>query len=363
MRLRFLKMKKHNFSAGPAILPQEVLKQAAVAVLDFKGTGLSVLEVSHRSKEIVEVIEEAESLTRKLLNVPRNYEVLFLTGGASSQFFMTAMNLLGPNQKAGYINTGSWSTKAIKEARNFGEVVEIASSKDKNFSYIPKKFSVPAGLRYLHVTSNNTIFGTQWKRFPNVSIPLVCDMSSDIFSRPIDVKKFAIIYAGAQKNLGPAGTTLVIVKKSLLGKVNRVIPTMLDYRTHIEKDSAFNTPPVYAIYVSLLTMRWLMEQGGVEVMEKKNKKKAKVLYDEIDRNSLFVGTVEKSDRSLMNVPFVMKNDKLNDRFLQAASKAGCVGLKGHRSVGGFRASIYNAMSLHSVNVLVDLMKEFENKYG
>jgi phosphoserine aminotransferase len=356
-------MKKHNFSAGPAILPQEVLKHAAVSVLDFSGTGLSVLEVSHRSKEVVEVIEEAEALTRKLLNVPRNYAVLFLSGGASSQFYMTAMNLLGSGQKAGYINTGSWSTKAIKEARNFGEVIEVASSKDKNFNYIPKKYKIPVGLKYLHITSNNTIFGTQWKRFPNVDIPLVCDMSSDIFSRPVDVKKFAIIYAGAQKNLGPAGTTLVIVKKSLLGKVKRVIPTMLDYRTHIDKNSAFNTPPVYAIYVSMLTMRWLMEQGGVEPMEKRNKKKAKVLYDEIDRNPLFDGTVEKADRSLMNVPFVMKNEKLNGKFLQAAAKAGCVGLKGHRSVGGFRASIYNAMSLHSVNVLVDLMKQFESKYA
>jgi len=356
-------VKKHNFFAGPAILPASVLEAAKEAVKDFSGMGLSILEISHRSKEFVAVMDEAFSSTRELLNLNDDYEVLFLTGGASSQFFMSAMNLLPQDGKAGYINTGAWSTKAIKEAKLFGTIEEIASSKDKNFSYIPKGYKVDEDLAYLHLTSNNTISGTQMHEWPDTKVPFLCDMSSDIFSRPIDINRFGMIYAGAQKNLGPAGTTLAIIRKDMLGKIKRQVPTMLDYNTHISKGSSFNTPPVYPIYVCMLTMRWLKANGGVEAMEVKNKEKAAILYNEIDRNSLFKGAAATEDRSLMNVTFVMNNSELEESFLTACTEAGCMGVKGHRSVGGFRASIYNAMPKESVQVLVDVMKDFENRMG
>ncbi len=356
-------MKKHNFYAGPAILPQTVMQQASEAAIEFGGSGLSILEISHRSKEFAAVMEEIISSTKELLALPKDYEVLFLTGGASSQFFMTAMNLLPPDGNACYVDTGAWSTKALKEARAFGGVSLLASSKDKNYSYVPKDYAIPSDATYLHLTSNNTIFGTQLKEFPKVKAPIVCDMSSDIFSRPLDIKKFGVIYAGAQKNLGPAGVTLVIVKKDLLNKVDRAIPTMLDYNTHIKKESTFNTPPAFPIYVSMLTMRWLKKNGGVAAMEKKNKEKAAILYKEIDTNQLFEGAAAIEDRSLMNVTFLLKDNKLESGFLDACAAAGCVGIKGHRSVGGFRASIYNAMPKSSVQVLVDVMNDFGKKHG
>ena len=358
-------MKKHNFFAGPAILPAPVLKEAAKAVKNFADTGLSILEISHRSKPFVAVMDEAVVLVKELLNLNDQWEVLFLTGGASSQFFMTAMNLLPQGETAAYLDTGTWSSKAIKEAKIFGNIEVTASSKDKNYSYIPRKYSVPKDARYLHLTSNNTIFGTQIQRFPKVRMPIVCDMSSDIFSRPLDMEQFGLIYAGAQKNMGPAGTTLVIVRKDLLGKVERTIPTMLDYNTHIKKNSSFNTPPVYPIYVSMLTLRWVKENGGLEAMQRKNKSKAKLIYGEIDRNPLFEGVVEKRDRSLMNVTFNMAEGHAEkaDAFLKACAAAGCMGLAGHRSVGGFRASIYNAMPRNSVKVLTEVMQEFEKTHG
>lgn len=356
-------IKKQNFSAGPAILPAPVIAEAAAAAADWNGSGLSILEISHRSKEFVAVMEEAESLTRELLQVSDDYAVLFLTGGASSQFYMTAHNLLGENDRAYYVNTGTWSTKAIKEAKLYGQVVEVASSADTNFSYIPKGYDIPADARYLHLTSNNTIFGTQYQQFPDVSVPIVSDMSSDIFSRPFDVNRFGLIYAGAQKNLGPAGVTLVLVRKDLLGKVNRDIPTMLNYETHIKKGSAFNTPPVYPIFVSMLTMRWIKQHGGVAAMAERNEAKADLIYQEIDRNPLFVGAAAKEDRSRMNATFVMHHTDLEGAFLEAATNAGCVGIKGHRSVGGFRASIYNAMPIEGVQTLVDVMQEFARQHA
>ncbi|MEM6321805.1 MAG: 3-phosphoserine/phosphohydroxythreonine transaminase [Bacteroidota bacterium] len=356
-------MKKHNFFAGPAILPKEVMRQASKATLNFADMGLSVLEISHRSKQFAAVLEEAESLTRELLEVSDDYAVLFLTGGASSQFYMSAMNLLAKDGTAAYVDTGAWSTKAIKEAKLFGNVEVLASSKDKNYSYIPKRYKVPTDATYLHLTSNNTIFGTQHNWWPATDVPFVCDMSSDIFSRPLDISRFGLIYAGAQKNLGPAGVTLVIVRKDLLGKVNREIPTMLDYNTHIAKGSAFNTPPAFPIYVSMLTMRWIKSKGGVAEMEKKNRSKANLLYKTIDNNPLFYGTAAKQDRSKMNVTFLLHNPDLTDKFLTACDEAGCVGVKGHRSVGGFRASIYNAMSRSSVKVLTEVMNDFAEKHG
>jgi len=355
--------KKHNFFAGPAIIPAPVLKQAAAAVENFADMGLSILEISHRSAQFTEVMDNAVSLTKELLNINDDYEVLFLTGGASSQFYMTAMNILPSDGTAGYVDTGTWSTKAIKEAKHFGNVEVVASSADKNFSYIPKEYSLPSNLNYLHLTSNNTIFGTQMKSFPKLPIPLVCDMSSDIFSREFDINKFGIVYAGAQKNLGPAGTTLVIVRKDLLGKVERAIPTMLDYNTHIKKNSSFNTPPAYPIYVCMLTMQWLKDNGGVPAMAAKNEAKGKLLYDEIDNNPLFKGVAAKEDRSLMNVTFNLHNEELAPAFLEDCAAAGCVGVKGHRSVGGFRASIYNAMPIESVQVFVDVMRDFRSKFG
>lgn len=352
-------MKIHNFSAGPAILPQVVLEEAAKAVEHYENSGLSILEMSHRSKEIVAVMEEAQQLVKQLLNLGDDYSVLFLTGGASSQFFMVAMNLLNEQEKACYVNTGTWSTKAIKEVSNFGKVEVLASSEDDNFTHIPKDWAVPADAKYLHLTSNNTIYGTQYQAFPATDAILVADMSSDIFSREFDASQFGLIYAGAQKNLGPAGTTLVIVRNDILGTVERAIPTMLDYRTHIKKASSFNTPPVYPIYVCLLTLRWLQGQGGLKAVEATNKKKAALLYDEIDRNPFFRGTAAKEDRSLMNVTFIADNKAHEEAFLAYCTANGVSGIKGHRSVGGFRASIYNAMPMESVEFLVNLMKNFK----
>ena len=353
-------MKKHNFYAGPSILPEFTKQRTAEAAMDFAGTGLSVMEVSHRSKEFVAVMDQAQALVKELLHVPDGYSVLFLQGGASTQFLMVPYNLLG--KKAAYLNTGSWASKAIKEAKLFGEVVEVASSKDGNFNYIPKGYDVPADAEYFHITSNNTIYGTELLTEPEVGMPLVADMSSDIFSRPIDVSKYAVIYAGAQKNLGPSGATLVIVKDDALGKVDRPIPTMLDYRTHIDKGSMFNTPATLPVFASLQTLIWLKEQGGVEAMEKVNIEKANLLYSELDRNKLFTPTVtDPTDRSRMNVTFVMTPEytELESEFLSFATERGMIGIKGHRSVGGFRASIYNAMPLESVKALVEAMQEFE----
>jgi len=353
-------MKKHNFYAGPSILPEFTKEKTAEAILNFAGTGLSVMEVSHRSKEFVAVITQAMDLVKELLQVPDGYSVLFLQGGASLQFLMAPYNLL--ETKAAYLNTGSWASKAIKEARFLGEVVEVASSKDKNFSYIPKNYQVPADVDYFHYTSNNTIYGTEILVDPVSPVPLVSDMSSDIFSRPIDVSKYALIYAGAQKNLGPSGATLVIVKNDLLGKVSRPIPTMLDYRVHIENDSMFNTPGTVPVFGCLQTLIWLKEQGGVEAIEKINKAKAELLYAEIERNKMFASTIpDPADRSRMNVIFVMAPEyaELEKAFNDFAISRGMIGLKGHRSVGGFRASLYNAMPIESVQALVDVMKEFE----
>ncbi|MFO8001962.1 MAG: 3-phosphoserine/phosphohydroxythreonine transaminase [Marinilabilia sp.] len=356
-------MKKHNFYAGPSILPEYTIKNTADAVRDFAGTGLSVMEVSHRSKEFVAVMDEARALFKELLNVPGDYEVIFLGGGASTQFCMVPFNLM--NKKAAYLNTGSWASKAQKEAGFFGEVVEVASSKDTNYNYIPKNYKVPADADYFHITTNNTIYGTEIKKDLDVNVPLVADMSSDIFSRPVDVSKYAIIYGGAQKNLAPAGVTFVVVKKDILGKVDRNIPTMLDYRTHIDKESMFNTPPVLPVYSALQTLKWLKDQGGVAAMQKKNQEKADLLYNEIDRNKLFKATVtEEEDRSLMNICFIMNDEyaDLEKDFLDFATNKGMVGIKGHRSVGGFRASTYNALPLESVKALVDAMQEFEKKH-
>ena len=353
-------MKKHNFYAGPSILPEYTKQKVAEAAIDFAGTGLSVMEISHRSKEFIAVMDEAVALVKELLKVPEGYSVLFLQGGASLQFLMAPYNLM--KSKAAYLNTGSWASKAMKEAKAFGEVVEVASSKDKNFNYIPKKFDVPADVDYLHITTNNTIFGTEIKTDLNVPARLVADMSSDIFSRPIDVAKYDLIYAGAQKNLGPSGATLVIVKNDALAKTGRAVPTMLDYETHIKNDSMFNTPSTIAVFACLQTLVWLKENGGVEAIEKVNIAKAELLYGELDRNKLFVPTVPVADdRSRMNVTFVMAEgfDALEKEFNDFAAAKGMVGLKGHRSVGGFRASIYNALPLESVQALVDAMKEFE----
>ncbi len=353
-------MKKHNFYAGPSILPQFTIQQTAEAIVDFAGTGLSVMEISHRSKQFVAVMEEAMALVKELLKVPEGYSVLFLQGGASLQFLMAPYNLL--NKKAAYLNTGVWASKAIKEAKMMGEIVEVASSKDANFNYIPKGFNVPDDVDYLHITTNNTIYGTELLTDLDVSVPLVADMSSDILSRPMDVSKYDLIYAGAQKNLGPSGATLVIVKNEALGKGTRPIPTILNYQTHIDNDSMFNTPSTVAVFGCLQTLRWLKENGGLEAIEKQNIEKAKILYDEIDRNKMFQSTVpNKEDRSRMNVCFVMTPEfvELEKEFETFAASQGMIGLKGHRSVGGFRASIYNAMPVDSVKALVKTMQEFE----
>ncbi|MFP2994650.1 3-phosphoserine/phosphohydroxythreonine transaminase [Spongiivirga sp. MCCC 1A20706] len=353
-------MKKHNFSAGPCVLPKEVMQKAAEAVVELNGSGLSLIEISHRSKDFVDIMEKARSLALELLNLQgKGYKALFLQGGASMEFLMVAYNLL--SKKAGYVNTGTWSSKAIKEAKLFGDIVEVASSKDKNFNYIPKNFSVPEDLDYLHLTSNNTIFGTQIKEFPTTNVPLVCDMSSDIFSRQLDFTKFDLIYAGAQKNMGPAGTTLVIIKEDILGKVERQIPSMLDYQVQLSKGSMFNTPPVFAVYTSMLTMEWLKTNGGVAAIEEINEKKANLIYSEIELNPLFDGFAAKEDRSNMNATFSLTRDDLTETFNAMWKEAGVNGLNGHRSVGGYRASMYNALSLESVGVLVDVMSELERK--
>ena len=355
-------MKKHNFYAGPSILSQYAIDRAAEAVRDFDGTGLSILEISHRSKEFQAVIDEAAALFKELLDIPEGYKVLFLGGGASLQFCMVPFNLL--RHKAAYLDTGTWANKAIKEARLFGEVDVVASSKDANYTFVPKDFTVPADADYFHITTNNTIYGTELRRDLDVAVPMVADMSSDIFSRPIDVKKYDLIYGGAQKNLAPAGVTFVIVKEEALGKVERAIPTMLDYRTHVDKGSMFNTPPVYAIYVALQTLRWYREQGGVEAQQKLDEAKAARLYEAIDASRIFTGTVVSEDRSIMNVCFVMKPEykELEADFAAFAAERGIVGVKGHRSVGGFRASLYNALPMSSVEFLIDTMKEFEAKH-
>ncbi len=355
-------MKKYNFSAGPSILDESVIKNAASAVLDYEGTGLSILEVSHRGKEFVATMEEARQTMRELLHIPEGYEVLFLGGGASLQFTQVAMNLL--KNKAVYINSGTWAAKAMKEAKLFGEVVEF-SSKDDNYIWYPKPWNeIPEDADYLHFTSNNTVYGTQYRQDPDVKCRLVGDMSSDIFTREIDFSKYDLIYGGAQKNIGPAGATFVIVRRDALGHVDRPLPTMLDYRTHVEKDSMFNTPPVFPIYVALQTMKWYKELGGVKVLEKICTEKADMLYNEIDRNKLFRGTVNEEDRSMMNVCFVMADEykELNDEFFKFATERGITSFKGHRTVGGFRASLYNAMPKEGVQYLVDLMKEFERSH-
>ena len=352
-------MKKHNFSAGPSILPEEVLEKSSKAVLDFDD-GLSLIEISHRSKAFIDVMENARSLAIELLGLEgKGYKALFLQGGANTQFLAVALNLL--EKRAGYLNTGTWSDKAIKEARMHQEVLEIASSKEANFNYIPKGYSIPSDLDYFHCTSNNTIFGTQMKEFPSIDIPLVCDMSSDIFSRTLDFSKFDLIYAGAQKNMGPAGTTLVVVKEDILGKVTRQIPSMMDYKVQIGKDSMFNTPPVFAVYTSMLTLEWLKGLGGIEAIEKENFKKSRLMYSEIDLNPLFKGFAATEDRSTMNATFSLTDDKLKDTFDGLWKEAGINGLNGHRSVGGYRASMYNALPLGSVETLVEVMSELERK--
>jgi phosphoserine aminotransferase len=352
-------MKKHNFNAGPSILPREVIEKTAQAVLDFNGSGLSILEISHRAKDFQPVVDEAVALFKEILSIPEGYSVIFLGGGASLQFCMVPFNLM--EKKAAYLNTGTWASKALKEAKGFGETVEVASSKAANFNYIPRDFVIPADADYFHITTNNTIFGTELLKDIDSPVPLVADMSSDIFSRPLDVSKYALIYGGAQKNLAPAGLSFVIVKDDALGKVSRYIPSMLNYKIHIENGSMYNTPPVLPIYSAMETLRWIKANGGVAEMEKRNIAKAELLYNEIDRNPLFEGTAAVEDRSRMNVCFVMKPEyaELEAEFQKLANEKGIVGIKGHRSVGGFRASIYNAMPIESVQVLVDAMKEFE----
>ena len=354
-------MKKHNFSAGPCILPQSVMQKASEAILNFNNLNLSLIEISHRSKDFVEVMENARNLSLELLGLEnKGYKALFLQGGASLEFLMVANNLL--EKKAAYLNTGTWANKAIKEAKLFGELIEVGSSKDNNFNYIPKNYTIPSDVDYFHCTSNNTIFGTQINHFPKTDVVNVCDMSSDIFSRQMDFSQFDLIYAGAQKNMGPAGTTLVIVKEEILGKVSRTIPSMLDYQVHINKDSMFNTPAVFPVYVSMLTLEWLKDLGGISAIEKINNQKANLLYSEIDRNPLFKGFVaEKEDRSKMNATFNLTNDSLKEQFNSFWQEAGINGLNGHRSVGGYRASMYNALPIESVQVLVDVMKELERK--
>ena len=353
-------MKKHNFSAGPSILPREVIENTAQAVLDFNGMGLSVLEISHRSKDFQAVLDEAVALFKELLNIPEGYSVIFVGGGASMQFCMIPYNFL--EKKAAYLNTGVWSKKAIKEAKAFGEVVEVASSAATTFNYIPKDYTIPEDADYFHVTSNNTIYGTEIRKDLDSPVPMIADMSSDIFSRPVDVSKYICIYGGAQKNLAPAGATFVIVKDDALNKVSRYIPTMLQYQTHVDGGSMFNTPPVLPIYSALQTLRWIKKEGGVEEMQRRAKERADLLYGEIDRNKLFRATIaDPEDRSYMNICFVMNDEykELELEFMKFATERGMVGIKGHRSVGGFRASCYNAMPLESVQALVDCMQEFE----
>lgn len=354
-------MKKHNFYAGPSIMSQYTIDNTIEAIRDFAGTGLSILEISHRSKEFVAVMDEVQALFKELLDIPEGYEVIFVGGGASTQFCMVPYNLL--KTKAAYIDSGTWAHKAIKEAKLFGEVEVLASSEEANYTYYPKIENVPTDVDYLHITTNNTIYGTELRTDPDVPVRMVADMSSDIFSRPIDVSKYDIIYGGAQKNVSPAGVTFAIVRTDALGKVDRKIPTMLNYETHIKKGSMFNTPPVLPIYSALQTLKWYKSLGGVKALQKMDEEKAAVLYDAIDSSKMFVGTVREDSRSIMNVCFVMKPEykELEKDFIDFAGTKGIVGIKGHRSVGGFRASLYNALPLESVKVLVEAMKEFENK--
>lgn len=355
-------MKKHNYSAGPCILPQEVFEKSAQAILDFNQSGLSILEISHRSKDFVAVMEEARALVLELLGLEgKGYQALFLHGGASLEFLMVPYNLMKVNGKAAYLDTGTWASGAIKEARHFGETIVVASSKNENYNHIPKDYTIPSDADYFHCTSNNTIFGTQIKQFPQTQIPVVCDMSSDIFSRVLDFSQFDLIYAGAQKNMGPAGVTLVILKEEILGKTGREIPNMLNYQQHIAKESMYNTPPVFPIYASLLTLQWLKKQGGIATIEKINEAKATLLYAEIDRNPYFKGTAAVEDRSIMNATFLLEDEAHKDVFDTMWKEAGISGLNGHRSVGGYRASMYNALPLESVQVLVDVMQAFEQK--
>lgn len=355
-------MKKHNFNAGPCVLPQSAIESAIEAIRDFDGTGIGILEISHRTPGWERVMKETEELWKELLNVPEGYRVIFLGGGASTQFLDVPYNFL--NKKAAYLQTGVWAKKAAKEAKQFGEVEIVASSEDKNYSYIPKNYTIPTDADYFHITTNNTIYGTEIHTDMDSPVNLIADMSSDILSRPVDVSKYALIYGGAQKNVGPAGVTFVIVREDILGKTERHLPTMLDFRTHINDNSMFNTPPVFPIFVMHETLLWVKKLGGLEAMYKINKEKAELLYNEIDRNKMFVGTAAKEDRSLMNVCFVMNEDYKDKEadFMAFAKERGMVGIKGHRSVGGFRASIYNACPLESVQALVDCMKEFENNY-
>ena len=356
-------MKKHNFNAGPSILADEVIENAAKAVLDFNGTGLSLLSISHRSKDFDEVMAEADALFRELLHIPDNYKIIYLGGGASTYFYQIPANFLG--KKAGYVNTGVWSKKAIKEAKRYGEVEVLATSEDRNFTYIPKGFAIPTDLDYMHITTNNTIYGTEYHEDIDSPVPLIADMSSDILSRPVDVTKYAMIYGGAQKNLAPAGVAFGIIREDMLDRIVRDLPTMVNYRTHVENNSMFNTPPVFPIYVLKETLRWLKSIGGVPEIHRRNVAKAQLLYDEIDRNPLFRGTVEKQDRSLMNICFVMADgyEELAPVFMEEAKARGIVGIKGHRLVGGFRASCYNALPIESVQVLVDCMREFAEKHA
>ena len=357
-------MKKHNYSAGPSILPQEVFEKSAQAILDFNNSGLSILEISHRSKDFVAVMDEARALALELLGLEgKGYKALFLGGGASLEFLMVPYNLMKENGKAAYLDSGTWATAAIKEAKFFGETVIVGSSKEDNYNYVPKGYEIPADADYFHCTSNNTIFGTQMKEFPTTNVPVVCDMSSDIFSRVLDFSKFDIIYAGAQKNMGPAGAALVVIKEEILGKNGRAIPSMLDYAKHIKADSMYNTPPVFSVYASLLTLQWIKAKGGVAAVEKLNNAKAALLYGEIDRNPLFKGTAALEDRSNMNVTFLLTNPEHTETFDKMWKEAGISGIAGHRSVGGYRASMYNALPIESVQVLVDVMKEMERMRG
>ena len=356
-------MKIHNFSPGPAILPPSVIEQAAAGVLNLNGTGLSVLEMSHRSKDIVAVADEATALVKELIGLSDDYEVIWMTGGASTQFVLAAMNLLEEGKMAAYVDTGTWAAKSIEAARAFGTIDVLASSKSTTYDHIPSGWAVPESAEYLHITSNNTIYGTQYHWTPETDKPIVCDMSSDFLSRPIDFEKYGLIYAGAQKNIGSAGTTCVIIRKDMLGKVARTIPAMFDYRTFIKEKSMYNTPPVFSIYVSMLTMRWIKEMGGLAAMAAHNAQKAAILYNEIDSNPLFKGNVAVEDRSLMNVCFTMNDRALEPEFAKIAKENGIQGIEGHRSVGGFRASIYNAMPAESIQVLADLMQDFAQRKG
>ena len=357
-------MKVHNFSAGPSILPEEVMQQAAKAVLNLDETGLSILEISHRSPEFLAILAEAKSLVLELLDLPQNeYKVLFLQGGASMEFLRIPMNLMQKGGKAAYLNTGTWADNAVKEAKAFGEVIEVASSKDMHYSYIPKAYTIPIDADYFHCTSNNTIYGTQMRSFPETAIPFVCDMSSDIFSRMLNFSQFDLIYAGAQKNIGPAGTTLIVIRERILGNPKNGIPNIMNYQMHIERESMYNTPAVFAIYTSMLTLRWIKKAGGIAAMEARNNKKAALLYEEIDHNPLFKGTAAKEDRSLMNVTFRLKDANHTEAFDNLCKTYHISGLKGHRTVGGYRASLYNALPVESVQMLIEVMRQFQTSHS